>query len=167
MARAVPTFCRNTRSSGLWTCWATVIRIRESRRKILGSVRKCWWSVPVYSQKGKAQTCLHLGALAASASSLLWHLMEVKTTKMPHRNLYSIQINIQEFTIFLPREFYCVSITVYISLSVDKATQHLHSGLCFTPLCFKVYFEKWSMRFSDATAKFWRKIKQVILLQIT
>lgn len=71
MARAVPTFCRDTRSSGLWTCWARVIRIKERRRKIIGSVRKCWWSVPVYSQKGKAQTCLHLRALAASANSLL------------------------------------------------------------------------------------------------
>lgn len=70
MARAVPTFYRNTRSSGSWTCWARVICIKE-RRKILGSVRKCWWSVPVYSWKGKAQPCLYLGALAVSANSPL------------------------------------------------------------------------------------------------
>lgn len=44
-------------------CWR-----KEKRNN--RSVRNCWWSVPVYSQKGKAQPCLHLRALAASANSL-------------------------------------------------------------------------------------------------
>lgn len=70
MARAASTFYRDTRSSGLWTCWARVIHIKK-KKKNNRSVWKCWWSVHLYSWKGKAQPCLHLGALAASANSPL------------------------------------------------------------------------------------------------